>query len=198
MTDNASNPPAIAPIDFVLEAYRQTFGVKTDFANEIHKAACIEVAQLREGNERSIRLSMLREILGALPPSIGSSKDIPDEIILSGGIETIREIVSGLSANFTSALKENAKLRENNASLTDACNLILSTASKQADEWDRFWAAMGVLSEDITVDEAIEKWQALRSDVLAGFAGGPSEPWDKKEIKAEGRRRLAAKRKNKK
>jgi hypothetical protein len=45
---------------------------------------------------------------------------------------------------------------------------------------------------------SIEKWQALRSDVLAGFAGGPSEPWDKNEIKAEGRRRLAAKRKNKK
>jgi hypothetical protein len=44
----------------------------------------------------------------------------------------------------------------------------------------------------------IEKWQALRNDVLAGFAGGPSEPWDKHEIKAEGRRRLAAKRTNKK
>ncbi len=40
----------------------------------------------------------------------------------------------------------------------------------------------------------IEKWQALRRDVLAGFASGPSEPWDKDEIKAEGRRRLAAKR----
>jgi hypothetical protein len=40
----------------------------------------------------------------------------------------------------------------------------------------------------------IEKWRALRSDVLAGFASDPSEPWDKDEIKAEGRRRLAAKR----
>lgn len=40
----------------------------------------------------------------------------------------------------------------------------------------------------------IEKWQALRRDVLEGFASGPSEPWSKDDIKAEGRRRLAAKR----
>ncbi len=42
--------------------------------------------------------------------------------------------------------------------------------------------------------EKIAKWQALRRDVLEGFANGPFEPWNKDEIKAEGRRRLAAKR----
>ena len=39
--------------------------------------------------------------------------------------------------------------------------------------------------------ENVEKWQALRRDVLEGFTSGPSELWDKDEIKAEGRRRLA-------
>jgi hypothetical protein len=41
----------------------------------------------------------------------------------------------------------------------------------------------------------IEKWQALRRNVHMGFASGPSEAWSKDEIKAEGRRRLSAKRK---
>ena len=45
---------------------------------------------------------------------------------------------------------------------------------------------------------SIEKWQALRNDVLKGFESGPAEPWNKDEIKTEGRRRLAAKRANKK
>jgi hypothetical protein len=30
-----------------------------------------------------------------------------------------------------------------------------------ANEWDRFWTAVGVCLADITVDQAIEKWQAL-------------------------------------
>ena len=41
----------------------------------------------------------------------------------------------------------------------------------------------------------IEKWQALRRDVLAGFASGPSMPFDVDEIKRVGRRRLRARRK---
>ena len=35
-----------------------------------------------------------------------------------------------------------------------------------ADEWDRFWAAMGVCSVDITVDQAIEKWQAMEASLV--------------------------------
>ena len=35
------------PLDQVLLAYREMFGVKTDRGNEIHKAACVEVARLQ-------------------------------------------------------------------------------------------------------------------------------------------------------
>ena len=34
---------------------------------------------------------------------------------------------------------------------------------KQADEYDRFWEAMGCKSKDITIDEAIAKWKAMES-----------------------------------
>ena len=40
----------------------------------------------------------------------------------------------------------------------------------------------------------IEKWQALRNDVLAGFASGPPTPFDLEEFKKEARRRLRLKR----
>jgi len=40
-----------SPLDMVLEAYRDTFGVKTERANEIHRDACIEVAAYRDAIE---------------------------------------------------------------------------------------------------------------------------------------------------
>jgi Arc/MetJ-type ribon-helix-helix transcriptional regulator len=41
----------------------------------------------------------------------------------------------------------------------------------------------------------IEKWQALRRDVAAGFASGPATPFDAEAFKRSARRRLSAKRK---
>lgn len=43
--------------------------------------------------------------------------------------------------------------------------------------------------------ENVEKWQALQRDVAAGFASGPSTPWQSEQIKRAGRKRLAARRK---
>lgn len=43
--------------------------------------------------------------------------------------------------------------------------------------------------------EHVERWQALQRDVAAGFASGPSAPWEPEEIKSAGRKRLAARRK---
>jgi hypothetical protein len=40
----------------------------------------------------------------------------------------------------------------------------------------------------------VEKWQALRRDVVAGFASGPPATWKTSEIKREARRRLRSKR----
>lgn len=37
----------MSALDDVLEAYRDTFGVKTDRANETHRLACVEVSELR-------------------------------------------------------------------------------------------------------------------------------------------------------
>ena len=42
----------------------------------------------------------------------------------------------------------------------------------------------------------IEKWQALRNDVLAGFASGPSTPFGLEEFKKEARRRLRQRKRN--
>ncbi len=47
---------------------------------------------------------------------------------------------------------------------------IVGVAMHQAEEWDRFWAAMGVHSEDITVEQAIAKWQAYEGVVKAARA----------------------------
>jgi hypothetical protein len=41
----------------------------------------------------------------------------------------------------------------------------------------------------------IEKWQALRNDIAAGFASGPSTPFDVEEFKRAARKRLRLKRK---
>jgi hypothetical protein len=41
----------------------------------------------------------------------------------------------------------------------------------------------------------VEKWQALKRDVSAGFASGPSTPFDVAEFKLEARRRLRTQRK---
>lgn len=41
----------------------------------------------------------------------------------------------------------------------------------------------------------IDKWQALKRDVSAGFASGPSESFEFESFKAEARRRLRAQRK---
>ena len=38
---------------------------------------------------------------------------------------------------------------------------------EQAQEWDRFWQAIGCGSENISVDDAIAKYQALVSDLEA-------------------------------
>jgi hypothetical protein len=40
----------------------------------------------------------------------------------------------------------------------------------------------------------VEKWQALKHDVDAGFASGPATPFDVDEFKKEARRRMSAKR----
>ena len=41
----------------------------------------------------------------------------------------------------------------------------IEIGEQQASEWDRFWEAMGVKSEDITVDQAIEKYKMLESSL---------------------------------
>lgn len=41
----------------------------------------------------------------------------------------------------------------------------------------------------------VEKWQALQRDVAAGFASGPSTPFDAEEFKQAARRRRSATRK---
>jgi hypothetical protein len=42
---------------------------------------------------------------------------------------------------------------------------VLALGKEQGQDWDRFWAAMGVLSSEITVDQAIEKYKALEADL---------------------------------
>lgn len=50
---------------------------------------------------------------------------------------------------------------------------------KQADEVDRFWEAMGVNAADITVDQAIAKWQSMEKVLHAAkgiFTATPGMP----------------------
>ena len=43
----------------------------------------------------------------------------------------------------------------------------VSLGQAQAKEHDRFWEALGVLSADISVDQAIEKWKAMEAVLMA-------------------------------
>ncbi len=42
---------------------------------------------------------------------------------------------------------------------------MLKIGASQAAEWDRFWAAMGVDSSEITVDEAIAQYKAVTGEI---------------------------------
>jgi len=61
--------------------------------------------------------------------------------------------------------------KDNNREHTDHVELLgllkktIEIGEQQASEWDRFWEAMGVKSEDITVDQAIEKYKMLESSL---------------------------------
>jgi len=107
--------------------------------------------------EDSIRLSMLREILEVLPPEMGGgeiTKSIPDSTVLSGGIQIIKTILSELVKDYAITLVQNREL----AAIAESAATI---GKQQADDWDRFWDALGVKSADITVDQAIQKYKNL-------------------------------------
>lgn len=111
--------------------------------------------------DHSIRLQVLREVLEAFPETIGGgekTKSIPDNVVLSGGVETIKLIIVEL-------VKDYEKLHADNKELSDIAEQATLVGKQQADEWDRFWEAMGVKSEDITVDQAIQKWMAMEVQI---------------------------------
>lgn len=57
-----------------------------------------------------------------------------------------------------------AALEQERDKALSMCRQAVDTGMAQAEEWDRFWRAMGVDSEDITVDEAIAKYAALEQE----------------------------------
>jgi antitoxin ParD1/3/4 len=62
----------------------------------------------------------------------------------------------------------------------------------------RYSSASEVMRDALRLLEDAEVLRDIRTEELKkliqeGFDSGPSEPWDPEEIKAEGRRRLAAK-----
>ena len=58
---------------------------------------------------------------------------------------------------FTKPRTESQEIAGLRAALAES----LRIGEKQALEWDRFWEAMGVRSKDISVDQAIEKYQSI-------------------------------------
>lgn len=53
-----------------------------------------------------------------------------------------------------------ADAAEYKAIATEAVEL----GKRQAEEWDRFWAAIGCLGKEVTVEQAIAKWQELDAE----------------------------------
>lgn len=61
----------------------------------------------------------------------------------------------------TKEQKEIARLQAELDEAVTAAREAVRIGVQQADEWDRFWDALGVKSADITVDQAIEKWKRV-------------------------------------
>ena len=58
----SDQPKSDTLLDIVLASYRDMFGAKTERGNEIHRAACAEVARLRESETSlAITSSLLEE-----------------------------------------------------------------------------------------------------------------------------------------
>ena len=125
-------------VEFVLEAFREIFG-KTELGNEIHSSARLEVYELKKQNNE------MREQL--------------DEIA-----EYQRRVVSEQCAPDETHCTCVPALRKHIAELESVCKQAIETGKQQAGEWDRFWQAMGVCSEEITVDDAIAEFKAMRDD----------------------------------
>jgi len=58
----------------------------------------------------------------------------------------------------------NKELQAANSELLEIAETAVSDGMAQAEEWDKFWAVMGVASADITVDQAIAKWKAMEAE----------------------------------
>jgi hypothetical protein len=72
----------MSAIDFVLQSYRDTFGVKTEKANEIHREACVEVSNMRDALEAYAEKHHENMVSGILLTNHkgASWKDCPDEL----------------------------------------------------------------------------------------------------------------------
>ena len=60
-----------------------------------------------------------------------------------------------------SARAEVKRLGEENEELLTKLREAVDLGTAQADEFDRFWSAIGCLDKEISVDQAIEKWNHL-------------------------------------
>lgn len=69
--------------------------------------------------------------------------------------------------NFGLSLQVEITRRDKQDSADQLLEAAIQAGEQQAAEWDRFWAALGVLSAEITVDQAIAMWQTLEAESAA-------------------------------
>ena len=67
--------------------------------------------------------------------------------------------------DFAHAWVTRVDLEAENARLASIAEDAVRLGREQAREWDRFWQAIGCGSEDISVDDAIAKYQSLISEL---------------------------------
>jgi hypothetical protein len=77
--------------------------------------------------------------------------------IFGSKTEKGREIHEKACAEFGTLLAHSSQRDE----AFDVAQRAIDLGKQQADEWDRFWEALGVKSADITVDQAIGKYKAI-------------------------------------
>ena len=87
---------------------------------------------------------------GWIDPHEKTVRNLADALATS---DRLIESQKGLIAVLDKKVEEHKKINDK----------MIRLGLEQSEEWDRFWEALDVCREDITVDDAILKWQRMKS-----------------------------------
>lgn len=82
------------------------------------------------------------------------------------GLTERDQLRANLATRTAEVAEARGKLTEHEQINREMCDM----GMQQAQEWDRFWAAMGACDERVTVEDAIAKWRQLEADLTRSRA----------------------------